>query len=73
MSRVIHVALAIALGSRLAGAVETPIRDLAKDEIPAALQSGKIQRTDNEITLRVRRSLYSLHGEFIFQQNTPGR
>lgn len=46
------IALAIATGSSAAGATETPVWDLAKNEIPAALQSGKIERAGNEITLR---------------------
>jgi hypothetical protein len=54
MSKALHAAIAIAMGSSLAGATETPIWDLAKDEIPASLQSGNIERAGNKIALQQR-------------------
>ena len=52
MSRMMYVALAIALGPTVVVAAETPVWDLAKDEIPAALQSGKLLRAGGQITLK---------------------
>ena len=52
MRGTVHVALAIAMSTSYAGAAETPVWDLAKNEIPLALESGKIERVGNEVTLR---------------------
>ena len=52
MNRTLQMAILIAKASSCVAAAEMPIWDLAKNEIPVALQSGKIDRVGSEIILR---------------------
>jgi len=52
MARTLLITLAITMSSAFGAAPEIPVWDLAKNEIPAALQSGKIERVGDSITLR---------------------
>ena len=52
MKHVLVTALTLALGSHMADSAEAPLWDLAENAIPDALQSGSIQRRDNEIILK---------------------
>lgn len=52
MERTLQMAMVFAMVSSCATAAEMPIWDLAKNEIPVALQSGKMERMGSEIILR---------------------
>ena len=52
MRRTLQIALMLAVGSRCVDAAEMPVWDLTKNEIPAALQLGKIDRAGDTITLK---------------------
>lgn len=52
MEKTLLIGLATALAGSYASAAETPVWNLATNQIPAALQSGKIDRVGNTITLR---------------------
>lgn len=52
MNRALGIAMVIMMGSGIGDDTVIPLWDLAKDEIPIAFQSGKIERAGNEITLK---------------------
>jgi len=52
MEKSLPMAMLIAMAGPIAGATDVPVWDVARDEIPATLQSGKIERLDGAITLR---------------------